>query len=343
MLQDLPLVSIVVLNYNGLQHLETCFSSVFKTNYPRCEVIFVDNGSSDGSVDFVKTNYSSVRIIQNPSNLGTANGFNLGIINANGKYVATLNNDIELDPDWLLPLVKVMEKYADVAAVDGKYLNYFDRSNLDTRSAAGRFLDFLANPLTRGAGDKDQLQYDKNLRVFYSCTMFRRDAVIDVGLFDEDFFYWYEDADLGWRLNSRGYRVMYVSGSRIYHKGGETKFQSAVNPETKLRPNFYFLNKRNKLFILIKNYSLTTLLRLFPLILFEHVNYVVYWSVKGDKQYSLESLKALLWILKSFKQVWKTHLRTQRLKKIDDKKTMSLMSPYYGDSVKFVQSLFAKK
>lgn len=340
-MHDLPLVSIVVLNYDGLQHLETCFSSVFKTNYPRYEVIFVDNGSSDGSVDFVKKNYSSVRIIRIPRNIGPAGGFNAGIINANGKYVATLNNDIELDPDWLLPLVIVMEKNPDVAAVDSKYLNFFNHSNLDTRSAAGRFLDFVANPLTTGAGDKDRSRYDKILRVFYSCTMFRRDAVIDAGMFDEDFFYWYEDADLGWRLNLRGHRVMYVPDSRIYHKSGETKFQDALSPESRLRSRFYFLNKRNKLIILIKNYSLTTLLRFFPLILFEHIGYVFYWALKGDKQYCLESFQALLWTIKSFKMVWKKHLQTQQLKKIDDDEIMSLMSPYCGDPLKFVQALFA--
>jgi len=337
-LQKWPLVSIVVLNYNGLKHLDTCLSSVFKTKYPRYEVFFVDNGSSDGSVDFVKRKYAAARVVQLPSNAGVSRGFNLGIIRAKGEYVATLNNDIELDPDWLLPLIMVMEKYPDVAAVDGKYINYYDRRRFDSRSAAGRYLDFVANPVTRGADEDDKAQYEDVLRVFYSCTLYRRDAVIDVGMFDEDFFYWYEDADLGWRLNLRGYKVMYVPNSRVYHKGGQTTIQQdPVAQKPKLRPRFYFLNKRNKLLILIKNYSLTTLLRVFPVILFEQVGYVVYWTIKRDKQYSFESLKALLWNIKNFKKAWIKHLKVQRLRKVTDEEIKAMMKPYYGDAVKLLR------
>lgn len=342
-MQKRPLVSIIILNYNGLKHLETCLSSIFKTRYPRYEVIFVDNGSSDGSVEFVKRNHTAARVIQNKYNAGVGTGFNLGIVNARGKYVATLNNDIEVDPDWLLPLITLMEKYPNVAAVDAKYLSYFDRTMFDTSSAAGRYIDFLANPLTRGAGEEDKAQYDNISRVFYSCTLYRRDAVIDVGMFDEDFFYGYEDPDLGWRLNLKGYQVMYVPNSRIYHKVGEiTLQQDPSGTGSKRKPRFYFLIKRNKLLMLIKCYSAITLLRLLPLILFEHVGYVVYWAIKRDKQYSLESLQALLWFVKNFKKAWIKHLQVQRLRKIKDGEIISLMKPYCGDPVKLVQ-LWLKK
>jgi hypothetical protein len=307
-------------------------------------VIFVDNGSTDGSIEFVKKNYPNVQIFQNKHNLGVGTGFNLGIVNAKGKYVATLNNDIEVDPQWLLPLVKFMESYSDVAIVDAKYLNYYNRKRFDTQSAAGRYLDFLANPLTLGAGEEDRGQYDKISRVFYSCTLYRRDVLIDVGMFDEDFFYWYEDSDLGWRINLKGYHVMYIPTSRIYHKGGETKFQqNQVNIETKLRHGFYFLNKRNKLLTLIKNYSTSTLIKLLPLIFFEHIGYIVYWTVKHNKQYSIESTRAVLWIIKNFKKAWDKHLQIQLLRKIKDKDIRSLMAPYFGDPVKLIGLIFAKR
>lgn len=332
-----PLVSIIILNYNGLKHLETCLSSIFKTNYAQFEVIFVDNGSTDGSVEFVKRNYAAAQVLQKKCNIGVSAGYNLGIINAKGKYVATLNNDIEVDPNWLLPLITYMENHQDVAAIDAKYLNYYDKRRFDTSSAAGRYIDFLANPITRSACEEDTGQYDDISRVFYSCTIYRRDAVMNAGLFDEDFFFGYEDSDLGWRLNLRGYRIMYVPTSIIYHKGGETKLQNSVDPKSKLKPRFYFLNKRNKLLTLIKNYSLSTLLRLLPLILFEHISYIIYWATEGEKQYSIESLQALLWIVKNFKKVWTKHVQVQRLRKRKDYEIMSLMKPYSGDPVKLIR------
>lgn len=343
-LKKLPLVSIIVLNYNGLQHLRVCLSSIFKTNYPRYDVIFVDNGSTDGSVDFVKANFADVQLIQNNYNAGVSKGFNLGIVSAKGKYVATLNNDIEVDPDWLLPLVCFMEKHSDVAAVDAKYLNYWDRRRFDISSAAGRHLDFMANPLTRGAYQKDRAQYDDASRVFYSCTLYRRYAIMAVGLFDDDFFYGYEDADLGWRLNLSGYGIMYVPSSIIYHKGEERLNQQLNLSHTELafKPQVYFLNKRNKLLILIKNYSLTTLMRLLPLILFEHIGYTIYWAIKGNKKNSPESLQAILWALKNFRKVWTKHLHIQRLRKIKDSDILSMMKPYCGDSVKLIRHLFVK-
>ena len=232
----------------------------------------------------------------------------------------------------------LFRSHSDVAAVDAKYLNYYNRKRFDTQSAAGRYLDFLTNPLTRGAGEEDRGQYDKISRVFYNCTLYRRDVLIDVGMFDEDFFYWYEDSDLGWRINLKGYHVMYIPTSRIYHKGGETKFQqNQVNIETKLRHGFYFLNKRNKLLTLIKNYSTSTLVKALPLIFLEHVGYIVYWIMKRDKQYSIESLYAVLWIIRNFKKVWDKHLQVQHLRKVKDRDIQSLMMPYCGDPVKLLR------
>lgn len=338
----LPLVSIVIINYNGLEHLNVCLSSIFKTNYPRYEVIFVDNGSTDRSVEFVETNFD-VQIIKTDYNVGVSQGFNLGIAAANGKYIATLNNDLEVDPNWLKPLILFLESHPDVAAVDSKYLNYYDRRRFDISSAAGRFLDFVANPLTRGAYQLDNSQYDDVSSVFYSCTLYRRDAIVAAGCFDEDFFYGYEDADLGWRLNLIGYRVMYVPESVIYHKG-EERLNQLLRPSlmtTTSKPKIYFFNKRNKLIVLIKNYSLSMIIQLLPLILFEHVGYVIYWSIMRNKQNSFESLYATLWSIIHFRKLWIKHLYVQRMRKIKDTVILSRMKPYCGDPVKLIRRLFS--
>ena len=333
-----PFVSVVILNHNGLRHLKDALPSILRTNYSNYEIILVDNGSSDRSVEFVRRNFPSVKIVRSKRNLGAAGGYNLGISNTKGKYVTTLNNDIEVDPEWLQPLVKIMEESPDVAAVDAKYLNYYDRNKFDTSAAAGRYIDFVGNCFTRGVDEEDKGQYDEITRIFTCCTIFRREVFKEVGLFDQDFFYGFEDADLCWRIILRGYPILYEPSSRIYHKvGGTSTISIGKNPRH--RPNFYFFWKRNKLFILLKNYSCKTLLRLLPLALFEHLGYIIYWSIKREKQLSFESLKALLWIVKNFNIVWTKHRFVQSIRRIKDREIMKIMAPYSGDLMKFLSKL----
>lgn len=333
-----PLVSIVIPTYNRIECLKTSIPSILETNYSNYEIILIDNGSSDGSAEFIKTNFPQVKIIRSSNNLGSAGGYNLGILKAKGKYVATLNDDIEVDPDWLRPLVNIMEKYPDVVGVDSKYLDYYDRSRFDTSAGAGRYIDFTGNPILRGRGKEDKGQYDETARIFTCCTVFRREVFNEIGLFDRDFFYGYEDVDLSWRINLRGYRILYVPSSRIYHKvslgGGST-----IDGKERFRSGFYFLNKKNKLLIILKNYSGKTLLRVLPLALIEHLGYIIYWSFKRDKQYSFESCTALLWVLKNLKKIWIKHKFVQSIRKLDDREILKIMKPYCGDPIRFLLSL----
>ena len=339
-----PLVSIIILNWNGLEHLKSSLPSVVKTNYSNYEITLVDNGSTDRSVDFVRKNFPNIKIVRNERNLGAPSGFNLGILHAKGKYIALLNNDIEVDADWLQPLIKVMEEFPDVAAVDPKYLNYYERNRFDTSAAAGRYIDFTGNPICVGLDEEDKGQYDEIRRIFTCCTLFRREIFNEVGLFDQDFFYGYDDVDLSWRINLRGYRILYVPFSRIYHKislgycyASNGKERSART--RKFRRGLYFLNKRNKLLIILKNYSSKTLFWVLPLVLFEHLGYIIYWSVKRDKQYSFESFKAILWVLKNFKKIWVKHNLVQSIRKLNDREILKIMKPYRGDPIIFLSSL----
>ena len=328
-MDKLPSVSVVILNYNGLTHLKDVLPSILRTNYSNYEIILVDNGSSDGSVEFVRRTFPQIKIVNSKRNLGASGGFNLGILHAKGKYIATLNNDIEVDPEWLQPLVKIMEESPDVAAVDAKYLDYYDRKKFDTCAAAGRYIDFVGNCFTRGVGEEDNGQYNEITRIFTCCTMFRREIFEEVGLFDQDFFYGYDDTDLSWRIILRGYRILYVPSSRIYHK--VSLGSHAINgPSSRYKSGFYFLFKRNKLLTVLKNNSGKTLLRALPIIVFENLGHLVYWSLKRDKQYSFESVKAVLWILKHFKLIWSKHRFVQSIRRINDSEILKIMAPYSG-------------
>ena len=168
----------------------------------------VDNGSTDGSVEFVKRNYPSVRIIRLKRNYGTSIGYMMGILNAKGKYVAVLNNDVKVDPGWLKPLVKYLEKVPDVVAADPKFRSYFYRNKFEDSAAAGRWIDYFGNNYTRGVNEVDYKQYDRPVYIIGVLTFFKRDILIRCGGFDPYYIFGYEDIDLGWRLYLMGYKYI---------------------------------------------------------------------------------------------------------------------------------------
>jgi len=323
---NFPLVSIVVINYNGKQHLKVCLDSLLRTDYPNFEIILVDNASTDGSVEWVTKNYPpQIRIVRNKVNLGSSGGYNAGIRYARGKYVAILNNDVEVDKNWLKPLVDILERDSKIGAADSKYLNFYERNKFDLSVAAGRFLDYFGNVYTRGHGENDEGTYNNLCRVFVALTIFKRDVIFKAGLFDEDFFYGYEDVDLSWRINLMGYKIYYIPNSIVYHKSGATvKFNKITRPE------FYIRDKKNRLVTLIKNYSLETLVFIIPIVLFEYLGLLVYLILKGKKVHALCVIKAIIQVFKSFKEIWKKHLFVNQIRKLSDSEIRKLMVPYAG-------------
>ena len=321
---DAPLVSVTVLNFNGKQHLKTCLDSLLTTDYPNFELILVDNASTDGSIQWVEQNYPNVKIVKNPINKGTSGGYNAGIKCSNGKYVAILNNDIEVDPNWLRHLVNAAEQDKNVAAVDSKYLSFYKRNCFDTVSAGGRFIDRLGNVYARGSGQEDCGLYDEQCRAFMALAMFRRSVFFEVGLFDEDFFCCYEDVDLSWRINLGGYHIYYEPRSVIYHKSS-----SSISPKRN-SPKFYLFDKRNKLVSLIKNYSVKSLVFVLPISLFEYCGLFFFWVLKGEKTYAFCVVKAVFEVLKSTGTVWKKHVLNNCIRRASDKSIRNLISPYAG-------------
>ncbi|MGC9086686.1 MAG: glycosyltransferase family 2 protein [Thermoproteota archaeon] len=320
-----PLVSIVVINYNGKKHLKACLDSLLKTDYPNFEIILVDNASNDGSVEYVTKNYPQVKVVVNKVNMGSSGGYNAGIRHARGKYIAILNNDVEVDKKWLEPLVRILEENSEIGAADSKYLNFYERNKFDSTSAAGRFLDYFGNVYARGVRANDGGVYNKLCRIFVALTIFRKKIFSEIGLFDEDFFYGYEDVDLSWRINLRGYKIYYVPSSLIFHKSSAT-----VASNKRMKPEFYLRDKRNRLVTLIKNYSVGTLILTIPITLLEYLGLLIYWILKGEKIYALCIIKSIVQVFKSFKETWKKHLFVNQIRKISDGEVRKLMIPYAG-------------
>ena len=329
-----PLVSVIILNYNGLEHLKTCLDSVLNTDYPNFEVIVVDNGSTDGSVEFIESRYPTVKLVKLRRNIYTAGGYMAGVLRARGKYVAILNNDVEVDRNWLKPLVNLLERMPWVAAADAKYKNFYDRSRFDDCAAAGRWIDYFCNNYTRGVNELDLGQYDKPAYIFGVLTVFRRDILMKIGGFDTSYLFGYEDIDLGWRLNLAGYRVVYVPQSVIYHKSGATTKEGLS--ERRPKPEFFYLNKRNRLITLIKNYSVANMMIALLVTLSEYYLSSWYFLFRGKKTYSLQLMRAVWYVLRNLKKIMKKRVLVQKLRVTSDRGIKKYMIPYHGDIARFL-------
>lgn len=245
--------AIVILNWNGLGFLKMFLEIVVKKSIDDETVVCVaDNGSTDGSPEWVAENFSQVKLILLDKNYGFAGGYNLALSQLDAKYFVLLNSDIEVTERWLLPLVSLMDNNPDVASCQPKILSYYHKDQFEHAGAAGCFIDKYGYPFCRGRiinkVEKDNGQYDSPIDVFWSsgaCMIVRSDAWKKCGGFDADFFAHMEEIDLCWRFNKAGYRVCFLPDSVIYHVGGGTLAYSS--------PFKTFLNFRNSLFLLYKN------------------------------------------------------------------------------------------
>jgi GT2 family glycosyltransferase len=247
-----PLVSVVIVSYNALPVVRTCLPSVVASSYPNFEIIFVDNGSADGTSDWIVENFPKVIVDRHQENHFFCRGNNLGVQRASGKYIVLLNNDVEVEKDWLGPLVERMETDPTVGAVQPKLLQYDHRDHFEYAGAAGGHLDRFGFPFTRGRIfaelETDNGQYDSNETIFWAtgAALFMNRAVfIQSGMLDERFKMHMEEIDLCWRIQRMGYRIEAVVDSKVYHIGGASLPQGS--------PEKTYLNYRNNLLVLYKN------------------------------------------------------------------------------------------
>jgi hypothetical protein len=258
-----PTVAIVTVNYNGKEYLPRCFESLQQLNYPKdkYELICVDNDSHDGSVKFVRHTFPEVHCIEAGANVGFAEGCNLGARSTQADYVAFVNNDATVDENWLVELVGALQPDERTVCAAAKILD-----------STGQTIDFVEGHMNflgiaRQVAWRTQVEpgyFDQRKSILAACggaMLIERAVFLEVGGFDPDFFMFYEDVDLGWRLWVLGYRVIFVPEAVTYHRhhgsaGKLGKYQKQ------------FLYERSALATLIKNYEQPYLDKILPVALF---------------------------------------------------------------------------
>lgn len=281
--------SVIVVNWNGKRYLEECLSALLAQTYSPHEIILVDNGSSDGSVDFVAERFREVRIIENEENLGFAAGNNVAIRMAEGDYIVTLNNDTRAEPNWLEELVKVVETDPKIGMCASKMLFYH---HIGILNSTGISLDIAGIAWDRRGGERDDGRECEPLEVFGPCAgaaLYRREMLDEVGLFDEDFFAYHEDVDLAWRARSRGWRCVYNPRAVVYHVHSGTGLEGSA-----------FKNRllgRNKIWTIVKNYPSPHIFLYLPLIAFYDLAAVFYSLFKRKDPSPLQGRLASLSLL----------------------------------------------
>lgn len=247
----MPVAKIVILNWNGAEHLRRFLPSVVAAAPPGVEVIVADNGSTDNSLEVLASEFPTVGILRFDKNYGFAGGYNRALEQVEADYFLLLNSDIETPAGWLEPILDVLEREPDVAVVSPKLVSWADRTKFEYAGASGGFIDFLGYPFCRGRilreVEADEGQYDDARDVFWvsgAAFCCRADVFRALGGFDADFFAHMEEIDLCWRMQLAGYRVRVVPESVVYHLGGGTLTTDS--------PTKVFYNHRNNLAMLYK-------------------------------------------------------------------------------------------
>jgi GT2 family glycosyltransferase len=298
-LKPLPKVAIVILTWNGRKFLEQFLPSVLLTSYSNHEIIVVDNNSNDDSIDFLKTRYPGIRIIQNAGNWGFAKGYNKALKQISSDYYVLLNSDVEVTPNWLNPMVELLEGDPSVAACQPKILSYHHKNLFEYAGAGGGWIDKYGYPFCKGRVfeicEEDHGQYDQAEPIFWAtgAALFIRSSVFheQKGL-DEYFFAHQEEIDLCWRIQLAGGKIYSCPSSVVYHVGAGTLKRNNSKKT--------FLNFRNNLIMLAKNWPSK---KIWALPVRVSLDAMAAWKglLTGDAGYFLAIVKAhfafLNWLL----------------------------------------------
>lgn len=319
-LEKEPFISTVVVNYNAKKYLTPCLSSVLNCNYSNFELIVVDNGSKDGSqelVEEISRNNGRTKLIKNETNLGLTIARNQGIKIAKGKYVAFIDNDTRVSPDWLEKAIEVFESEPRIGACQCKLILDGTDNIID---CVGEYLGpngFLIQLAISGK-EKDVGQFNRITEILApkgAGMIIRKDVLDKIHGFDDDYFIYMDETDAAWRIWLQGYRVVLIPDSIVYHKSSVT---SLVLPE---KVNFLvkFHGTKNYVSTLIKNLEFKNLIKILPIHIAMWLGIAFVFLLKRQFKSSKFILQGILWNFINFKKVIAKRIIVQKKRVVRDK------------------------
>ena len=320
-----PRLTAVVLNLDGRDLLERMLPTLAAQDFDGARYVLLDDGSADGSPEWAADAFGRLEVVRNPENLGVTRAFNRAVELAAGtEYLALLNNDLELAPDYLSRLVAVLDAHPRAAAVIGKMRSARDPGRLD---GAGDALQWSSAASRRGYGEPDDGRYDEPGEVFSACggaAVYRMAAFEDVGLFDGDFVAYLEDVDWGFRARLRGWTARYEPRAEVLHVGGATTSRDA---------RFYGrLQRRNQLLLVLKDYPARALAGHAPAVAGHHAA----WLVASARDGMLgEHVRALGEVARMLPATWRKRRAIQAGRRVPVAALDAAMSPepWAGDTL----------
>ena len=338
------MVSIIIPHYNGEDLLYNCIDSIYKNiSIKDFELIVVDNASTDDSINRIKSSFESVKIISSNSNLGYSGGCNLGATHASGKYLLFLNNDTEHSSEWIEKLVHFLDSNSNIAAVQPKILNIYNKKLFDYAGGTGGFIDKFCFPFVQGrifdTLEEDHGQYDNPSKIFWAsgaAIMIRSNVFKELEGFDKIYFSYMEEIDFCWRVQSLGYEVWSFPSSYIYHHGPYKNFR-------KSSINSYYLNHRNSWILFLKNsynfnYGLSIVLKL----LLDWIA-LAYSLLRLNLKQHLGIIKAHWWLCFSLYKIFKLRKENQyKLNQLDNIYRGSIVVDYFLRRKKYFSQISLK-
>ena len=301
--------SVILVNYNGMSHLDVCISSILKQSYKNFEVIFVDNNSSDGSLEYARNKFPNLTFVVNDKNLGYAGGINAGLANASGDYIAPLNVDTEVTPNWLSTMVAFLDKNPQAGAVTPKVLLFNNRTKIN---ALGLNIHITGLGFCRGLGKEDDNSViPERVPGVSGCSyLIRREILEEIGGAPQECFMGNDDVIVSWLVNLMGYEIYCVPEAVIYHK-----YKLRMNPE-----KLYSLEK-NRQALLLYSLKPSTLVACFPVFATVELLIIGYSLLRG-KAYLKAKFGALRSVGRDRKYIKEKSVLVQKIRKISDFKLL---------------------
>lgn len=326
----MPLVSVVIVNYNGRDFVSKCVESIVHNGYKNYEVIVVDNGSSDDTLPYLHEKYDkskSVRILELEKNKGPAGARNEGVKIANGKYIGFLDNDTEVDPNWITEAVGMFAEDDSVGVIQCKLL----LNGSDHLDCTGEFISRTGFLIQRSQHqEKDRGQYDNkvDLLAAKSAGMFiRRDVFEEIGGFDEAYFIYMEETDLCWRSWLNNHKTVFCPTSVVHHLYSTTK---EVVDKNRFNYLVRFHGTKNYIMTLVKNLGFLQLIYTLPLHLLAWISFAFFLTMKGNFKSGFNIGKGICWSLFNVLKILRKRRQIQSSRVLSDKVLLPIVMKKEG-------------